>query len=42
MQAAQAMDVITVGVLTGFSTPEALKPFCTHILDSIADIGTLL
>jgi phosphoglycolate phosphatase-like HAD superfamily hydrolase len=42
MQAAQALDFTTVGVLTGFYTPEALKPFCTHILDSIADIGTLL
>jgi phosphoglycolate phosphatase-like HAD superfamily hydrolase len=42
MQTAQKLNAITVGVLTGFFTKQDLKPFCTHIIDSIADISTLL
>jgi phosphoglycolate phosphatase-like HAD superfamily hydrolase len=42
MQAAQGLGYTTVGVLTGFYTPEALDPFCTHVLKSVANIGTLL
>ncbi len=42
MQTAQKINATTVGVLTGFSTKQDLAPFCTHILDSIADISTLL
>jgi phosphoglycolate phosphatase-like HAD superfamily hydrolase len=42
MQTAQKLNATTVGVLTGFSTKQDLEPFCTHILDSIADIPTLL
>jgi phosphoglycolate phosphatase-like HAD superfamily hydrolase len=42
MQAAKGLGFITVGVLTGFYTTEALQPYCTHILNSVADIRTLL
>jgi phosphoglycolate phosphatase-like HAD superfamily hydrolase len=42
MQAAQGLGYTTVGVLTGFYTLEALDPFCTHVLKSVANIGTLL
>ncbi len=42
MEAAQGLDYTTVGVLSGFHTTDALKPFCSHIIGSIADIGTLL
>ncbi|MFX1319105.1 MAG: HAD family hydrolase [Promethearchaeota archaeon] len=42
MQAAQGLGYTSIGVLTGFYTPEALDPYCTHILNSVADIGTLL
>ncbi|MFX0077679.1 MAG: HAD family hydrolase [Candidatus Hermodarchaeota archaeon] len=42
MQAAQQLNATTVGVLTGFFTKQDLAPFCTHVLDSIANITTLL
>jgi phosphoglycolate phosphatase-like HAD superfamily hydrolase len=42
MQTAQKLNATTVGVLTGFSTKQDLEPFCSHILDSIADFSTLL
>lgn len=42
MQAAQELNVTTVGVLTGFFTKQDLEPHCTHIIASIADISTLL
>lgn len=42
MRAAQELDAMTVGVLTGFFTKQDLEPFCTHIIDSIAEIPTLL
>ncbi|MFX0168353.1 MAG: HAD family hydrolase [Candidatus Hodarchaeota archaeon] len=42
MKAAWDLGLITVGVLTGFSTAEELEPFCTHILNSAAEITTLL
>lgn len=42
MQAAQGLGFISVGVLTGFYTPKALQPFCAHIIDSVAEIETLL
>lgn len=42
MQAAQELNTTTVGVLTGFSIKQELTPFCTHIIDSIAEILTLL
>jgi phosphoglycolate phosphatase-like HAD superfamily hydrolase len=42
MDAAQGLGYTTVGVLTGFYTPETLNPFCTHVLSSVADIGSLL
>ena len=42
MEAAHGLGYTTVGVLTGFSSAEDLAPFSTHILDSVADISTLL
>ncbi len=42
MEAAYEDGYKTVGVLTGFYTREAMKPYCTHIIDSVADIGTVL
>jgi phosphoglycolate phosphatase-like HAD superfamily hydrolase len=42
MQAAQELGFTSVGVLTGFYTIKALQPFCTHIIDSVAEIETLL
>ncbi len=42
MQVAQSLGFTTVGVLTGFINPEALYPYCTHIIDSVAEIGSLL
>jgi phosphoglycolate phosphatase-like HAD superfamily hydrolase len=42
MQAAHSLGYTTVGVLTGFSSADELAPFSTHILDSVADITTLL
>jgi len=42
MQAAQELGYTTIGVLTGFFTQEALTPFCTHILESVANIGRIL
>ncbi|TRO54682.1 HAD family hydrolase [Candidatus Bathyarchaeota archaeon] len=42
MEAAQRLGYTSVGVLTGFYTPEALDPYCTHVLNSVADIDTLL
>lgn len=42
MQTAQKLNATTVGVLTGFFTKQDLEPFCTYIIDSIADISTIL
>ena len=42
MEAAHGLGYTTVGVLTGFSSAEDLAPFSTYILDSVADITTLL
>ena len=42
MEAAHGLGYTTVGVLTGFSSAEDLAPYSTHILDSVANITTLL
>jgi phosphoglycolate phosphatase-like HAD superfamily hydrolase len=42
MEAAHGLGFTTVGVLTGFSPADQLAPFSTYILDSVADITTLL
>jgi phosphoglycolate phosphatase-like HAD superfamily hydrolase len=42
MEAAHGLGYITVGVLTGFSSANDLAPFSTHIIDSVANITTLL
>jgi phosphoglycolate phosphatase-like HAD superfamily hydrolase len=42
MEAAHGLGFTTVGVLTGFSSADDLAPFSTYILDSVADITTLL
>ncbi len=42
IQAAQELNATTVGVLTGFFTKQDLAPFCTHVIESVAEITTLL
>jgi phosphoglycolate phosphatase-like HAD superfamily hydrolase len=42
VRAAQKLGYTTVGVLTGFFSPQALKPFCAHIIESVAKIESLL
>ncbi len=41
MEAAKGLNYTTVGVLTGLHTTKALKPFCTYILSSVAEIDSL-
>ncbi|MFX1509954.1 MAG: HAD family hydrolase [Promethearchaeota archaeon] len=42
LEAAQSLGCVTIGVLTGFGTPDDLAPFANHILNSIADIVQLI
>jgi phosphoglycolate phosphatase-like HAD superfamily hydrolase len=42
LEAAKTLGFVTIGVLTGFGTPDDLKPFANHILDSIAEIVQLI
>ncbi|MFX1342185.1 MAG: HAD family hydrolase [Promethearchaeota archaeon] len=42
LEAAQNLGFVTIGVLTGFGTTEDLKPFASHILNSIAEIEQLI
>lgn len=42
MEAAKEVGYTTVGVLTGFYARETMEPFSDHILDSVADINSLL
>ena len=42
VEAAKEVGYTTVGVLTGFYLHEAMKPLCDYIIDSVADINSLL
>ena len=42
MRAAKGLNYIAVGVLTGFASKADLEPICDYILNSVADITTLL
>ncbi|MFX1475889.1 MAG: HAD family hydrolase, partial [Promethearchaeota archaeon] len=42
LEAAKDLGFVTIGVLTGFAEREDLEPFAHHILDSIAEIGSLI
>jgi phosphoglycolate phosphatase-like HAD superfamily hydrolase len=42
MQAAKGLNYITIGVLTGFATKAHLEPICDYVINSVADITTLL
>ncbi len=41
LKAAKDLGFTTIGVLTGFAGREDLEPFAHHILNSIAEIGSL-
>ncbi len=42
LKAAKDLGFTTIGVLTGFAEREDLEPFARHILDSIAEIVSLI
>ncbi len=42
LEAAQNLDCVTIGVLTGFGTKEDLAPFASHVINSFAEIVHLI
>jgi phosphoglycolate phosphatase-like HAD superfamily hydrolase len=42
LEAAKSLGCVTIGVLTGFGTPDDLAPFANHVLNSFAEIVQLI
>ncbi len=42
LEAAKGLGCVTIGVLTGFGTPDDLAPFANHVLNSFAEIVQLI
>ncbi len=42
MRAAKGLNYIAIGVLTGFASKADLEPICDYVINSVADITTLI